>query len=384
MQLVCTLFDHHRDGRPVMSGVWSPEGAWFNEFYNKGSTKSIYEIEQGLAGFSSRLTGDVLLNDYKQHLMGFKLRAPGTIYDCPLVVEGPRPMMAVALGLKAMRQIKPAIWHKIRADASPAYKDMQERGIVYNYTKMHPVWHLDVFSGRSRAVGFAAQGLTDGDVVENVNGDTLLLHFDWAAADLRAAAVMSGDKDLNQAFIKSDPYQVLVDKINADGVGTPLTRDEGKICLLAALNSFDVDSEVLGAYPQLREWMMACQAKIQRDGYLTSILGRVFRVNPEEDRSEKSVFNATVQGTVAHAMQVSIRRIWDRYPDKILLEHHDSIILTARDGREAGEIIKFATGVMVQPFAGILTDNPTFPVVVSVGRQFRKWQKLKRFNGPMA
>jgi hypothetical protein len=384
MQLVCTLFDPNRDGRPLMTGVLANGKVDFHSYYLPKTGKSIYEIEQGLAALSHQVEGDVLLNDYKRHLIGFNFNPSGRVYDAPIELPpDPDPRKAVARGLLEMKKCleggKAPEWMRIRAEAAIVYKYLQDKGVLLNYEHVHPQWHLDVFSGRSRAAVVGVQGATPEDLLCNVNGDSIYINFDFVSADLRAAAIMSGDPVLEESFC-SDPYSYLAEIINRDirPGQDPLSRDEAKLGLFQPFYALDADSDILAVYPTLRDWMAGCKEQLERDKYLVSALGRKFYLS--ERRDAKSVFNATLQGTVAHAMQASIRRVWDKFPDNILLENHDSLVMTAKDADHAKRIINTVVPIMVQPFRGLLPSNPTFPVAVSIGAGYKKWKQYKRYD----
>ena len=230
-------------------------------------------------------------------------------------------------------------------------------------------------SGRTRVTEFSIQGLSEDAKIHNLNGDQIFVNFDWVSADFRVASIMSGDKGLIESFEHSDPYTYMAEKVNVGAEDNPLTRDEAKIFLLKSLNS--LDAEHLDFYPDLRDWMISSQESIRSSGKLSSMLGRTFHVSGE--RTERSVFNAVVQGSVAHAMQAVIRKVWDVLSDQILTENHDSLVLTAKPS-DVPAIIKIVVEIMTRPFAGILDGNPVFPVVVSIGKQYKLWKRFKRFG----
>lgn len=388
MLYVFTIFDQHHDSRPLISGIYDPtqQQTQFYPYYLKGSGRSIYEAEQNMDVVSARLSGadSLMLNDAKQHFGAFKpaLRTrkvfdpnmnqipPGTPQECE---------RSIKCILDRMGTIKPQYWQILRTDASMVYDYMQRRGVLFGYKLMHPIWSLDTYSGRSKTNDFNIQGLGR-EPLANPNGDPVYLHFDWVAADLRAISILSKDPKLAASFIESDPYQYMIDNMNS-GVqdDKKLTRDEGKFLLLSGINALDDTNPVLSFYPGLKSWISTAKAKIASSGCLDSILGRRFCC--ERERSERSVFNATIQGSVAHAMQACLKKVWDRFPDNILSETHDSLVMTCtRDPNRIREMISTVSRIMVQPFAGILTSNPQFPVVVSVGTGYKNWRRLKRYN----
>lgn len=386
MLYVYTLFDPQRDGRPLYTGLFDTDKKELKLYslYLRGSGRKLYDVEQDISQIASQISSAnrVMLNDYKQHVIAFEpdVYSP-TVYDVDLPQIRPSDQQfcrkATTTVLKKMLAIKPQSWQNIRANAAVVYAFLQEKGVLADKLR-HPIWGW-TFSGRSKSSGFSIQNWNG--YLANRNGDEYFLHFDWVSADVRALAILSGDQKLDEAFMLSDPYQYMIDHFNQ---GVPddkkLTRDEGKKSLLAVVNSFDDQSHALNFYSELGSWIRKCKADIDNTGSLSSILGRRFCVGGDKgDRDAKSVFNGTAQGTIAHAMQVVIRKVWDLYPDNILMENHDSLIVTS-DMRTVKEKIVEISRIMVQPFKGILDSNPQFPIVVSVGKEYRKWKEFKRFN----
>jgi hypothetical protein len=132
-------------------------------------------------------------------------------------------------------------------------------------------------------------------------------------------------------------------------------------------------------YPSFKAWIGACKLNIVRNGKLSSILGREFEIS--DDRDNKSVFNATIQGSVAHAMQNCLKRVWELYPQNLFLESHDSITLTSTSDKfDIRRKVSDVSRIMVQPFEGILKENPQFPIKVSIGSAYKKWKEYKRYK----
>ena len=354
----------------------------FFTFYLPHSGKSIYDIEKSVQELNVLVTQakNVVLNDYKQHIIAFGLEHDNRVFDVDLpdipVEENTKAYRkAITVVIKEMCKTRPKYWQVVRSDASVTYADLQRRGVLYGYELQYPIWGR-TYSGRSKTTNFNVQGLGQEHLM-NVNNDKIYLNFDWVAADMRAVAIMSGDKKLNAAFVDSDPYQVLIDHFNSGVEVDKLNRGEGKRLMFKSVYSFDSDNPALDFYGGFKAWISECRARLRRDGYLKSILGRKFSI--AKDRTEKSVFNATVQGSVAHAMQVCLRRVWDLFPDNILTENHDSLAITCSKDDAKAKIIEVSR-IMVQPFKGILKSNPQFPVKVSIGSGYKKWNNYRRYN----
>jgi hypothetical protein len=79
-----------------------------------------------------------------------------------------------------------------------------------------------------------------------------------------------------------------------------------------------------------------------------------------------------MQGSIAQAMQLTIRRVWDSQ-FRLLAETHDSITVSCRKNALSSTIRSIA-GMMCRPFDGIMHSNPIFPVRVSIGSEWCKWE----------
>ena len=141
----------------------------------------------------------------------------------------------------------------------------------------------------------------------------------------------------------------------------------------------DFHSEALSdIYPGLGEWIMKCKSRL--DGPSTSlqtILGRRFRL--AHAKNQLAVLNGVMQGSVAHAMQRVVRKIWDEIGTRLITEIHDSLVVSSPRNK-IGDTVDMVADVMLHPFDGLLEDNPSFPVKVSVGKKWKKWKLLKVYR----
>jgi len=382
MLYVYTLFDERRDSYPLMSAIYDGELSKleFFTFYLPGTKKSIYDIEATCDRFSKIISNNnVMLNDFKQHCVAFAPKPNCKVFDVDLPTFTPKDIKScrknIATIINKMKLIKPRYWHLVRAMASEVYGHLQTRGAMYSYQLRHSIWGR-VYSGRSKTSGFNIQGLGE-CYLSNINGDDILINFDWIAADMRAIAIMSGDKKLNMSFDESDPYIVLLNHLNSGVQNDKLRRDEAKRLMFSSIYSFDDDNPALDFYNGFRSWIQVCRNRLREDKYLKSILGRRFYVG--RGRTERSAFNAMVQGSVANAMQICIRKVWELFPDSILTENHDSLVVTSKKSDLAFKLHEVAK-IMTQPFCGIIKSNPQFPIKISIGRKYKGWKEYKRYD----
>lgn len=383
MLYLYTLFDSSRDGRPLISGFRNSKNnkTRFVTFYAPKSGRCLYDIDKDIELLSKVIISadNVVLNDAKQHCIAFDCSV-ANMYDVPTdsfrydnINESKAKIINA---LDVLQSTSLMSWHKIRGDASVVYAKLQERGYIYNHTPVTAIWSLNTYSGRSKTSGFNIQGQTDS--ISNPNGGHIYINFDWVAADFRAAAIMSKDKKLLSSYNgDSDPYKFMAEAFNR-GNNRNFTRSESKVALLSSVYSMDDTSPATAFYDGFRNWMIESRETFKNTRSLCSILGRRFSVS--KDKDERSIFNATIQGSVAHAIQRVMWLVWDRYPDNVLLENQDSLVMTCNDIRECKRIVYDVAGIMVQPFNGILPENPMFPLIVSVGLKYRCWKRKWRFN----
>lgn len=388
MLYLYTIFDSQNNARPLMSGAYDTKKRElkFYMLWLRGTGRTLAQVEEATEEVRTLISNSkaVMLNDFKQHLIAFNPDTNSKVLDPDLpsirAKSDPkinRKMIAKIIG--KMKVIKPQKWHIVRGMSCPVYAHLQKRGFMYNHTMVYPVWGR-VWSGRSKTSGFNVQGGLDSELLCNVNGDDFFINFDWVAADMRAISIMSGDPKLNAAFKDSDPYEWLMDYANTKKADSPwmvIDRSKAKDTMFRSVYSLVDSNYALECYTGFRDWIRECRARLKNKGYLSTILDRRFSIS--KDRTERSVFNATIQGSVAHAMQLSLRRVWDLYPDKLLTENHDSIVMTARKS-EVPDLITGVSRIMTQPFSGILDSNPRFPIKVSIGRGYKNWTFYRRFN----
>lgn len=269
-------------------------------------------------------------------------------------------------------------YQKLLSNSSVAYTSLNRQGIMYNYVRTFPVWSQRTTTGRSKTSGFNIQGLSTEDIVGSAfsTDKDLLILFDWICADIRVASIMSGDSVLMASFIDSDPYtrlmEILNENSNKKGLETVFDREEAKLALLRSINALEYNSVVFtDAFPRLGDWVY----KMSQKQTMSTILGRKFDV---DDRSRLSAFNAIMQGSVAHAMQNVMRRLWEKVGTRIVCDIHDSVVISCpKDPIELKNMIKIVSEVMIRPFEGYLDEDYVFPLKVSVGTKWRQYNHYK-------
>jgi len=279
--------------------------------------------------------------------------------------------------LPAMESINLKEWHRATANAAVAYASIENRGLRAFERPVFPRWSQRTYSGRTKTTLYNIQGASHGDLITNPAGryDDYLLHFDWRAADIRVAALLSGDEDLLDACQHTDPYQHIAGILSGDEKDK-LSREECKLALLTAINAMDISAHIFDAFPDLRKWIAESRKKLSNGEPLFSILGRKY--TKDRGRKDLSVFNATMQGSIAHAMQLSIRRVWEEFGLDLVADIHDSVVVTCPRSRAVVKRAVFRIAeIMCYPFEGILDSNPVFPVRVSIGNSWKDWKELR-------
>jgi len=371
----CALYD--RKMLPVAAGVKTPNNNTIISLYHHGVGKSVYDIEQSVKKLNRWIEKSLLqdrvlvVNDFKSVLTGFNFELPRetlNVYDVftPLPkVQSTFEETASAINqmLTEMQEQKLRLWQKVAANASVVYESLERQGILVGGLHKFPKWTHRTVSGRSKNTGFNLQGTSANDDISDPYGSDsdYFVNFDWRAADIRIAAILSGDSHLDEMSVGADPYQQLSDMLQ-------LPRKECKIMLLRAINSIDIYNPIFQIFPDLRNWMVAQKQKLDSGQAISSILGREF-YNAEKPRS---AFNATMQGSIAQAMQLTIRRVWDSY-FRLLAETHDSITV-ACSKNNLRPTIRAISNIMCRPFFGVLASNPVFPVRVNVGTKWCQWE----------
>lgn len=387
MLYVCSLFDPNRDSRPLATAVYDAGGHALQIYYLylPKTGRTIYDIERDIDTIKTRVvsTDKVHINDFKRHLgaFAFDYTISGKIYDHPIGFD--RPDLDIANvkkllvdGIKRMKSQGESAWTKLRAEAAFVYQHLQRKGILFGYRREKTIWNMDTYSGRASTVGFNAQGRSAKDPIANTNGDTIFISYDWVAADYRIASLLSNDPLLLASFKGSDPYEFLAKHLNQGITEDLITRDRVKSASMGCLYSASMDNPALEFYQGLRQWKERSLAQLENQGYIESILGRRFMYGYKcdgKDRTILSALNAAIQGSVAHAMHACLAAIWKIYPDKLLLESHDSIVMTARKD-EVRRIITDVKPIVMHPFRGILKDDPVFPVKVGCGTVYKEWK----------
>lgn len=382
---------YNKNSKPCCVGIKDGDNVKVCELYRPGAGKTIKHIETSikiLRKIILKANDDdrcIVTSDFKSLLVALDMPLDArkyNVYDLHLpdipTSNPSKDKKVIKQVLEKIAKSQPKPYQNIIAEAAVVYQDLENNGISINHMPMYPKWSLKTFSGRSKTTGFNLQGMHEEFHVtpDHENETDILIHFDWICADIRVASYMSGDNMLYEAFEKSDPYKLMMDFVNSDSTDK-ITREESKIYLLKSINSMDVNSVALTkVYPDMGKWINNCKRLIGEGKPLETMLNRKFKL--ARAKNELAVLNGIMQGSVAHAMQRTIRRIWEKLPTKLVGEIHDCLVMSSSpDQKEIKSIIEIVAPIMMHPFEGIIEDNPRFPLNVSIGK---KWKKLKPYK----
>lgn len=391
---VYTVFD---DGKPLATGILNclTGDKRILPLWIRGTRLTLHEVDEN-SKFVAKLITKAIANQvtvvtagFKDHLAAFNIpleHADYSVYDldwvCSATGKYKTIEAAISRMLDRMATVKVLRWQKIFANAAVVYQALENKGVKIGGLPHYPIWSQETYSGRSKNLKINIQGADGDKFLSNSVGseNDLFVYFDWVAADLRVASIMSEDKLLQRAFDDSDPYTTLSSILTDER--DSISRSDCKISLLKAINSFDVNHVILtDIFKDLGRWLRHAKDTLERYGYLQSILGRKFHLSKARDNNPRAVLNGVMQGSVAHGMQNVVKGIWDYLDDRLLLEIHDSVAVTCEsDNKELAGTIAGVVDIMSRPFAGVLDSNPFFPVKVSAGYKFRSWEPLRIYR----
>lgn len=320
----------------------------------------------------------VVLSNFKQFLKGFEfnLNRYYDVYD--VCLDNPQYSNSISKdktnlvqSILSMTKCGIEEWQNIYALSQIAYYYLEKNGLYCNGKKIYPKYE-STYSGRSKCKIHNMYNDTYDICHRNYEYDYYIC-LDWIAADLNIIGILSKDEELLRSFDNNDPYIDMCNKLNLDSS----YRNDCKREFFRALYSAEYNADIIKCYKNVPKWMNKSITDITKNGYSRSILGRKFCL--DDNRDIKSAFNAKIQGSVAHAMQSTIYRTYKLFPDNILCEVHDSLILCCNKN-DMKSIITEIVNIMMYPFEDILDDNYKFPVKISIGNQWKKFRQFREYR----
>ncbi len=190
------------------------------------------------------------------------------------------------------------------------------------------------------------------------NNDYTLLAADYSQIELRIIAAMSGDKDMQEAFINgTDIHSVTASKVFKVGLDevTREMRGQSKMVnfgIIYGISAFGLSQRLniprkeakaiidnyFEEYPKVREYMNNSVDFAKEHGYVETIMKR--RRNLKDINSnnavvrgyaERNAINAPIQGSAADIIKIAMINIHNKlqeghYKSKMLLQVHDELV----------------------------------------------------------
>lgn len=379
-----------KDGRPAYVYLKSDNGVLKFNIYNPGSGRKLSTVfanfEATKKWLNWHIHNGLISNNIGVLLRTFDLDAlqsTSVAFDfcySPLQSTGdPALDEKICTELVAeIESVQPQMYNLVMARSQSAYYCLEKNGLMLNYTKVNPKWSFDTYSGRSKSSNFNIQGWSDPDKIyqPSLPYESVLIHFDWVCADLRAASILSNDSELNHSFVESDPYEYLANK--ALNGCNETTRDHAKLLLLKTINKLDHDNDIVNSvYPGLCGWLSLLLSDIHIHNKSFNILNRPYYL--DSGRTDKSLLNAVLQGSVASAIQCVSWNIMQHFPTYFVCDIHDGVVLSVpKDPKTIADVINTVGFMFGRPFCNVLNTNPFFPYKVYIGELWKKWNLVKK------
>lgn len=214
---------------------------------------------------------------------------------------------------------------------------------------------------------------------------------DLKTAEMYVAAVLSGDKNLQQIFIDKVDYHgaMAIKKFKikdclANDVEKlfPELRQEAKTISFEILYKLNYQEEVLAAFPKLKKWLREQELFIKQHGYIYSIFGRKRRLkdafSPDKETAQhivRSGINFLVQSVASDINLLAGIDMMDwiienGYQEvmKIFGLVHDSILAEVKD--EYIELYTKKLAEFTQKDRGVSIPNCPIGLDVEVGQSY--------------
>ncbi len=188
--------------------------------------------------------------------------------------------------------------------------------------------------------------------------DHLLLAADYSQIELRILAHMSGDKNMQEAFLEGQDIHA---HTASEVFGVPLQNVNGEMRRAAKAVNFGIVYGISGfglsrnlgiprdqaeayiqgyfaRYPGVKRWIESTIEQARKDGFVTTILGRRrylpdlhSRNHPVRQFAERTAMNTPIQGSAADLIKLAMVRIGrelERAGSRavMLLQVHDELI----------------------------------------------------------
>jgi DNA polymerase-1 len=188
-----------------------------------------------------------------------------------------------------------------------------------------------------------------------------LISADYSQVELRILAHVSGEPRLREAFARNEDIHAATAAEVLGKDAAELTKDERNIAkmvnfgIIYGISAFGLSENLeipreeaqeyidtyLARFPLVQDFIQRTIEQAERDGYVTTLLGRrrpvpEIRTRNRQTRAlgERLAVNSVMQGTAADVIKVAMIRIHDRLLEegrsaRLVLQVHDELLLEA-------------------------------------------------------
>jgi DNA polymerase I len=188
-----------------------------------------------------------------------------------------------------------------------------------------------------------------------------LISADYSQVELRILAHVSGEPRLREAFARNEDIHAATAAEVLGKDPAELTKDERNVAkmvnfgIIYGISAFGLSENLeipreqaqeyidtyLARFPLVQDFIQRTIEQAERDGYVTTLLGRrrpvpEIRVRNRQTRAlgERLAVNSVMQGTAADVIKVAMIRIRDRLREegrgaRLVLQVHDELLLEA-------------------------------------------------------
>lgn len=223
------------------------------------------------------------------------------------------------------------------------------------------------------------------------SGD-LFMSADYSQIELRLIADMSGDKDMIDAFLsEADIHQATAAKIFHKSIGDVSEEERRRaktanFGIIYGISAFGLSQRLriprgeakalidgyFRTYPHIKEYISEAIEKAQRDGYVSTIMGRK-RMLPDINSgnavvrgyAERNAVNAPIQGSAADIIKLAMVNVARDFKkaglrSKMIMQVHDELIFNVVPS-ELETVKKIVADDMMNAYKGRV------PLIVSTG-----------------
>ena len=221
-----------------------------------------------------------------------------------------------------------------------------------------------------------------------------LISADYSQVELRILAHVSGEPRLREAFARNEDIHTATAAEVLGKDPAALTKDERNVAkmvnfgIIYGISAFGLSENLeipreqaqeyidtyLARFPHVQDFIQRTIEQAERDGYVTTLLGRrrpvpEIRVRNRQTRAlgERLAVNSVMQGTAADVIKVAMIRIHNRLREegrgaRLVLQVHDELLLEAPETETSA--IK---DLVREEMCGAYPLDPPLAVDVGVG-----------------